>query len=193
MKNSAIVIGNGVSRKGFNFHKLSSFDGMIVGCNLTYLEDFKPDLTVAIDDEAIKLVMKNVPIHRVLIPPEQERLELNGSGRRSNAGMNAILEAIKRGYRKVYCFGFDSFLEAEPQTTTSNVHADNPLYQGPRQATTIDNQFRIEYLVWFANYFHDVQLVFVYPDEMYRMVTNVGYGPNVSTITFKDFLDQGAK
>lgn len=184
---SAIVIGNGTSRKSYDVRKLVGFPGPVIGCNLTYLEpDFNPDLTVTIDDEAIKAVMAHVPIHRVIIPPKQERWELNGSGRRSNAGMCAIHEAIKRGYRKIYCLGFDSFLKAGADVTTSNVYADNPLYQGPRQATVSDNVFRTSYMDWFASAHEDIAFIFVYPAGLEMLPI----ADNVSAIDFNEFQRQ---
>lgn len=185
MSASAIVVGNGTSRTKFDLTKLHGFSGPIIGCNLTFLEGFQPDLTVAIDDEAIKEVMAHIPVHRVIIPPERERWELNGSGRRSNAGMNAIHEAIKRGYKSVYCLGFDSFLDAPSWVTTSNVHAGNPLYQGPRQANELDNDNRLEYLGWFISQFPDVQFTFVYPEP--ELMVKGHLGNNVRAIDFDVF------
>ena len=45
----AFIIGNGVSRKGFDLEQLRG-KGVIYGCNALY-RDFMPDVLVATDDK----------------------------------------------------------------------------------------------------------------------------------------------
>ena len=91
----AFIIGNGVSRKPIDLHQLKG-EGTIFGCNALYRDFPDYDYLVSIDDLIIDEVSSQANDERLIIPPEEERWELNGSGKRSNAGMNAMLEAIRR-------------------------------------------------------------------------------------------------
>lgn len=156
----AFVIGNGTSRQGFHLEKLKD-KGVIFGCNLLY-QDFSPDYIVAIDETITKTLLSQTefPQHRIIIPPEDEQYELSGTGKRSNAGMNAMLEAIKRGCNVIYCLGFD-FLKLDEKESVSNIYED----QYGNRANHEDNINRVKYLIWFANKYPSVQFVFVFKQD----------------------------
>lgn len=179
-----VVIGNGTSRKKFDLKKLSGDKFVTFGCNAIYKE-FKPNYVVAIDDEYINILQdSDFPQHRQIIPDEEDRYELNGSGRRSNAGMNSMKEAVARGAKIVYCLGFD-FLLKDNKLSVSNVFEGTKGYSAERKPRVEDNVNRVSYLNWFANKFADVEFVFVFerkPCEIYDLAA-----PNIYGMYYDDF------
>lgn len=147
----AFIIGNGKSRNEFDLEQLRPH-GEIYGCNALY-RDFEPDWLVAIDDaitEEIKA--SNFPKNKFIHPVYEEQFEhpeFNPFTRlRSNAGMNAMIEAIKRGKRELICLGFDFIIN--DNLSVSNMYDGTNAY-GPETRTAIqDNIRRVKYLDWFA-------------------------------------------
>jgi len=79
--------------------------GTIFGCNALYREFDKYDYLVSIDKTFQTIIEANDEVFgkddRIIFPPPDEcweDLEYSPNRRRSNAGMNAMLEAIERGY-----------------------------------------------------------------------------------------------
>ena len=107
MEKIAFIIGNGPSRKKFDLTKLKG-NGTIYGCNALY-RDY-PDLVdylVSIDPPIIEEITKsNFPKEKFIVPPFEEQFEdpeYNEFQRfRSNAGVNAMLEAVKAGHNVLY-------------------------------------------------------------------------------------------
>lgn len=180
--NVAFIIGNGISRKGFDLNKLK--DKTTIGCNGIYNE-FTPKFIVAIDDVYIDILYNSdFPQHRLLIPPEYERFEMNNSGRRSNAGMNAMLEAIKKGNTTLYCLGFD-FLIKDKDKSLSNIFEGQEGYGPETKANYTDNLNRVQYLNWFTKQYPDIEFIFVLPRsdlEIHDLTS-----PNISGIFYDDF------
>lgn len=159
----AFIIGNGTSRKEFDLNKLNN-KGVVFGCNALFRE-YTPNYIVAIDDKAIDIVNNSkFPSHKIIIPPDRERYELSGTGKRSNAGMNAMYEAIKRGHNELYCLGFD-FIIKDKEQSLSNVFDNTEGYGSETRATMQDNLGRIDYLKWFAKKFFKVNFYFVLPKK----------------------------
>ena len=101
-KPTAFIIGNGKSRKGFDLNILRPY-GKIYGCNALYRE-FDPDYLIAIDEGMIDEIRSQLsfPLERFIEPDFYEKFEPvalhpKGNVPRSNAGMNAMLEAIRHG------------------------------------------------------------------------------------------------
>lgn len=187
MKNpdkTAYIIGNGGSRKGFDLLLLKG-RGTVFGCNALY-RDYKrsspkyvlPDYLVAIDNPIItEIESSDFPSSRVLIPPEDEKwepVELHW-GRavnkqwdpqrpRSNAGMNAILEAIKLEYETLYVFGFD-FLVVDQNTAMSNLYDGTDCYGLETRANLQDTRNRMKYLGHVIENNPKTNFVFCYPKE----------------------------
>lgn len=160
----AFIIGNGKSRDGFDLESLRPY-GTIYGCNALY-RDFKPDYLVAIDKPIIDEITKSdFPKKRFIIPPEEEQFEhpsFNPFSRfRSNAGMNAMIEAIKHGKRELICLGFDFIINTN--LGVSNMYDGTNAY-GPETRTSIaDNVRRVKYLDWFARQNNKVQFRMMLP------------------------------
>ena len=158
----AIIIGNGTSRKELELNKLVGH-GTIYGCNALYRDFDGYDHLVAIDDGMIEEIKDNP---KAIIPPVDERFESSEynpfARRRSNAGMNAMYEAIKAEHDVLYCIGFDFFIDGE--MSVDNIYKDTQNYGPETHANQADNYYRVKYLEWFGNRFPSVQFVFVIPD-----------------------------
>ena len=147
----AFIVGNGKSRNKFDLEQLRKH-GTIYGCNALY-RDFKPDYLIAID-EAITEEIKasDFPPGRFIYPPFEEQFEhpeFNPFTRlRSNAGMNAMIEAVKHGRRELVCLGFDFIIQNE--LATDNMYQGTQCY-GPETRTNLaDGLRRARYLEWFV-------------------------------------------
>ena len=170
--NIAFIIGNGLSRNEFNLEVLMG-KGTIYGCNALY-RDFMPDFLVAIDDPIIEEINESdFPKDRFIVPPDDDQLESalyhkGGYRPRSNAGTNAILEAIKQGHYKLICLGFD-FLIAHMQFSTANIYDKSTCYEAKTRASYMDNLNRAKYLEWVCNQNRNVQFVMVYPRQKFTV------------------------
>lgn len=191
---TAFIIGNGASRKDFDLTRLLDIeDTTIYGCNALY-RDFAPEYKlphylVAIDEGIIKeIVNSTFPRERVILPPADERWEpweCNNARPRSNAGMNAMIEAIKRGATTIIGFGFD-FLMMDQQSSVSNLYDGTPNYGPETRANANDNPGRCNYLNWLARKNPNVQFIFVFP-EITKM--RDFSASNISVLTIKQLFD----
>jgi len=161
--NIAIIIGNGKSREEINLDYIVG-QGTIFGCNALYRNFDGYDYLVAIDDrmiDEIKTTEKRLT-GQTIFPPEKERYE-ETTGRRNNAGMVAMREAIKQGHNMIYCLGFDFILDGEH--SVDNVYLGSTNYTPETQVGLLEaNYHRIQYLEWFAAQYPDVHFIFVIPD-----------------------------
>ena len=178
--NTAFVIGNGTSRKGFELTKLKPY-GTVFGCNALYRDypDYSfPDFIVSIDDGIIsEIEHSDFPSKRFIVPPMDERwepAECNVGRPRSNAGVNAMREAIKMGHDQLICLGFD-FLIADREQSVSNVYDGTDNYGMEVRANANDNPGRINYVAWLTRTNPNIDFIFVFPD-----------GATVNTISGKN-------
>jgi len=158
-----IIIGNGLSRKAINLDDLLD-KGTIFGCNALYRDWNKADYLVAIDERMIDEIQTRLPLRgtQAIFPPEEERYE-ETTGRRNNAGMVAMREAIKQGHDMLYCLGFDFLLGGKD--SLGNVYKDSKNYEPHTQSNMNDNYNRMKYLEWFVCQNKDVNFIFVVPDD----------------------------
>ena len=186
MNNVAIIIGNGKSREPINLNSLVGH-GTIYGCNALYREFDGWDYLVAIDDrmiDEIKTTSKRLP-GQAVFPPENERYE-ETTGRRGNAGMSAMKEAIRNGADTLYCLGFDFILAGADSVL--NVYGGTQNYEPETQMGLMEAGYhRMQYLEWFANQNHGVKFVFVIPDN--GQVKPVE-SPNIVGMRMNNFLDK---
>jgi len=169
-KKNAFIIGNGASRANFNLDMLRPH-GTTYGCNALY-RDFHPDWLVSIDNGMIEEIssQKEFPLSRFIEPVEEEKwepVELYGlpegsNTPRSNAGMNAMIEAIRHGHNQLIMIGFD-FIVANEEIGTSNVYDGTRCYGKATRASFQDQARRMNYLNWFIDKNPDVEFVFCYP------------------------------
>lgn len=162
----AFIIGNGLTRKKFNLNKLIG-QGCTFGCNALY-RDFTPDYLVAIDDKIIEeITQSDYPMNRFIVPPNEEQYEPaehNPSRPRSNAGMNACFEAIKKDFKTLYLFGFDFILEDE--ISVKNIYDTTSCYGPETRANHNDNYNRARYFEYMAKKNPDVNFKFVVPRDI---------------------------
>ena len=182
----AFIICNGASRGTFDLDKLKPYPTF--GCNALYRE-WQPTWLVSIDEGITNEIREsNFDNERHIVPPEEEQyepIEYNPNRPRSNAGMNAIAEAIKRGYDKLYVLGMD-FLLDDDNYTMSNIFDGTDNYGMDTRATENDQRARCGYLTWFCRQHPDVSFRFVVPKDTksFRQIS----APNV-TGCFYEILD----
>tara|TARA_R110000822_G_scaffold260108_1_gene385127 strand:+ start:1023 stop:1643 length:621 start_codon:yes stop_codon:yes gene_type:complete len=195
------VIGNGCSREKFDLYSLKG-KGTVFGCNALYREyedHILPDYLVAIDTAIIKEIEgSKFPKDRFLNPPEDEKWEpvelhwgksdkkdWNPARPRSNAGMNAIKEAIKKGFTTIYIFGFD-FLVVSEKIAISNIFHGTECYGLDTRANLNDTRNRMNYLGWMIEQNPDVKFHFCYPDMLIKSGIYTPDADNVSIIAFHE-------
>jgi hypothetical protein len=179
--NKALIVGNGLSRKDLDLREVARVnDNMtIFGCNAIY-RDYLPDCSVpdylvAIDPGIItEIECSKFPANRVLIPWEHERWEpreLWGdlpaftSTPRSNAGTNAIIEAIKLGYTDIRLVGFDSFVY-QRDVAESNMYEGSNNYGPETRAKFEEGLARIRYISWIIENNRDKSFTFYLPEDV---------------------------
>jgi hypothetical protein len=188
--NTAFIIGNGTSRKDFDLTRLKPY-GTVFGCNALYRDypDFSfPDFLVSIDDGIItEIEDSDFPSKRFIVPPMDERwepAECNIGRPRSNAGVNAMREAIKMGHDQLICLGFD-FLIADAAQSVSNVYDGTDNYGMEVRANANDNPGRINYVAWLTRSNPDVDFIFIFPDGL---TINAISGKNVFVNSYENLL-----
>ena len=169
-KKTAFIIGNGGSRAKFDLNLLTPH-GTTYGCNALY-RDFYPDWLVAIDDGMIAEIRNNsnFPLEQFIEPSEEEKYEpielynapVGTRTPRSNAGMNAMTEAIRHGHEQLVMIGFD-FIVANEKIGTSNMYDGTDNYGPNTRASFQDQARRMNYLNWFIDKNWDIDFVFCYP------------------------------
>ena len=163
-KNISIIVGNGKSRKAIDLNLLVG-QGTIYGCNALYREFDGWDYLVAIDERMqneIKTTEKRLN-GQAIFPPEPECYE-ETTGRRGNAGMVAMREAIRNGADTLYCLGFDFILAGADSVL--NVYNGTRNYEPETQMGLMEAGYhRMQYLEWFAAQHPTVKFIFVIPDN----------------------------
>lgn len=188
---TAYIVGNGKSRLKFN---LRTVDDVVFGCNAIYRDFFPaydlPHFLVAIDDGVIREIEQSYfPSKRVIIPSLDDRwepFECNRNRPRSNAGINAMREAVKLGYDNLICLGFDFLLKDETMML-SNVYDGTENYGEHTRANKADNPGRINYLKWFATANESVNIAFAFPNPMDMIDVNLN---NVRSISLASLQTQ---
>lgn len=208
-ENTAYIIGNGASRQPFDLMILRG-KGTVFGCNALY-RDFSftspkyvlPDFLIAIDDAiTVEIESSDFPSNRVIIPPENEKWEpvelhwgrsatkdWNPARPRSNAGMNAILEAIKKGYSDLHIFGFDS-LVVDNKVALSNLYDGTDCYGYDTRANLQDTRNRMTFLGWVIEKNPDTHFIFCYPKDMIDSGVYLPQAPNVSISNFDEMMSK---
>ena len=167
MEKVAFIIGNGPSRKKFDITKLKG-NGTIYGCNALY-RDYPNlvDFLVSIDPPIIEeITASDFPKEKFIVPPLEEQFEdpqYNQYQRfRSNAGVNAMLEAIKAGHNVLYCLGFD-FMIKSPKISLGNLYDGTNAYGPETRSRYNDNLNRVKYMQFIARKYSKVKFKFVVP------------------------------
>lgn len=183
---TAFIIGNGKSREGFDLNSLRPF-GKIYGCNALY-RDFEPDYLVAIDDAITEEIRaSSFPKEKFIYPSFEEQFEspeFNPFTRlRSNAGMNAMIEALRHGHRELICIGFDFIIQND--LALSNVYDGTNAYELKTRTSLQDGLRRSLYLNWFAKKNYVAQFKMILP-RMKQLKIHQLSSPNIRGM----FLDE---
>jgi hypothetical protein len=199
----AIIVGNGTSRKVMDLAAMVRTMGddrpRIYGCNALYREYESagyiiPDYLVAIDEGIItEIESSSFPAKRVVVPPEDDRWEPKELHPRrwrprGNAGVAAMIAAIRNGAKILLCIGFDSFLQDAKQSV-SNLYDGTANYGPETRANVADNFGRVRYMAWVARTNPDVDFVFVYPEGMNAVPIGE---TNVFQSTYNNLMESGA-
>lgn len=183
----AFIIGNGKSRSNFDLNLLKEY-GTIFGCNALY-RDFDPDYLVAIDSKMKQeIVDSNYNRDKVIFPIDDEcwePAEYNKNRPRSNAGMNAILESIKKGHTEIVCLGFD-FLLHDNMASISNMYDGTSSYEENVRCSLSDSRNRMGYLGYVIEKNTDINFTFVYnsTDIVYKPALN-----NFSLVHYNNLIN----
>ena len=197
METVAYIIGNGKSRADFDINSLKG-RGTIYGCNALY-RDYADlvDYIVSIDSPIIEeITASDFPKEKFIVPPLDEQFEdhqYNPYSRfRSNAGVNAMLEAIKAGHNVLYCLGFDFMLKSS-KLSLENLYSGTNAYGPQTRSRYIDNLNRIKYMQFIASKYSRVKFKFVVPrygnkDEYHNLNAKNVFG--VFYDSFEQLLQQ---
>ena len=196
---TALIVGNGLSRKDIDLSEVTrkNEDMTIYGCNALY-RDFSPfyeypDYLVAIDDGILDEIRRSeFPVDRLIIPPLEERWEPRQMWEkiaqgapynlpRSNAGTNAIREAIKSGHDTIYIIGFDSMIR-DHSVAVGNIYDASENYGPETRANYDDSMNRARYLAWVFETNPQVKFKFYFPDGYEIIQVDL---PNV---TYHDYV-----
>lgn len=200
MEKVAFIIGNGPSRSDFDLTTLKG-QGTIYGCNALY-RTFTPDYLVAIDAPIIEEIeSSSFPTDRFIVPSYEEQFEdpdYNKYTRyRSNAGVNAMLEAIKAGHDVLYCLGFD-FMMRSPKLALGNIFDGSNAYGPETRSRYIDNVNRVKYMQFIASKYPKVKFKFVVPrfgnkDEYHNLNAKNVFGVFYETFEQTLYLNRDTK
>lgn len=189
----AYIIGNGTSRKHFDLDKLRG-KGTSFGCNALY-RDWIPDYLVAIDDKITDEI--NAAIEKGILKRDQfiappwtecyEDIRYSSLQRRSNAGMNAMVEALRRKKTQLVCLGFDFMIKNSDQAT-SNVYEGTNAYGVDTHATYEDSINRIKYMNWFAHDHKFAEFIFVF-EEKQELNNQYVTAANITTMTYSQLTE----
>jgi hypothetical protein len=185
------LIGNGTSRLKLPDTTLREFRtmGYVVGCNAIYrTHPGLADSIVAVDQGMIdELHSSGIEKDRIWSPTpdmQHEPAECNPGRPRTNAGVHAIREIIRR--MPYMCLiigiGFD-FLIADSVQSVSNVYDGTQNYGMDTRANARDNVNRVRFLEYVMNREApgEMQLLLAYPDYCRLLPIT---SPKIKTTTF---------
>ena len=193
---NALIIGNGASRKNINLN-LNDYS-TIFACNAYYRDNPNSsfDYLVSIDEKISKEIRdSDVPHEKIIQPPFEEQFEhpeyckLTNTRFRSNAGMNCLMEAIKKTFKKIYIVGFDFLINGD--LALSNLYDGSDCYGPDTRANANDNLNRLKYFIWFVQNHIYVDFVICYPRIKDLEIFTIP-GDNVSGI-YLDELEKKLK
>lgn len=137
---TALVLGNGISRKPISPESLKAY-GTTYGCNALYRE-FSPDYLVAVDVKMIIEINKYGYQHtnEVWTNPNKsyknmKNLNFFHPAKGWSSGPTALWLASQHGYSKIYILGFD-YKGIDEGKKFNNVYADTINYKKTKDSAT---------------------------------------------------------
>lgn len=173
---TAVVIGNGVSRKQIDLLTLDSYT--TYGCNALY-RDYKPDYLIAVDNVMVTELAKH-GVDKELTVYTTFYNQLNGDFKYFNKhpGLNSGHAAMKlaaeeHSHKTVYMIGFDY---VGTESKINNVYADTSNYRKSTDPET-------PYTKWFVEL---TQVLEQFPDTTFIRVVGNDYSVPVRSTNFKE-------
>lgn len=131
---TAFVLGNGISRKHIDLHKLKKY-GTVYGCNALYRE-FVPDHLVCVDTKMIIEVadagynkMYSVWSNENKLTRATPNINILNPNKGWSSGPTAMLLASQHGHKEIYVLGFDYVGLGENEDRVNNVYAGTKNYK----------------------------------------------------------------
>ena len=139
-KNTAFVLGNGVSRSSISLEQLQVL-GSVYGCNALY-RTFAPDYLIAVDVKMILEINKAGFQHKntVWTNPNKtyqriKNLNYFQPSKGWSSGPTALWLSVQHGHKQIYILGFDYKGLKEGQRL-NNVYADTANYKKSTDGAT---------------------------------------------------------
>ncbi len=200
ISNQACVIGNGVSRQGFNLGLvINHFGGLLkrsklqtYGCNALY-RDHSPDFLVVsgFDDGMVKEVANSGYCDTNVVYASASQIQsypgkfyLIPQDPGWNAGSVAAYLAAFDGHTTVYLLGFDNY---DTVGANYNMYAGTANYQGQSSAQVDPKFFELTMLNVFETY-PNVNFIRVMPSIYSIMPESWKYVTNLTQIDFHAFI-----
>lgn len=200
ISNQACVIGNGISRKGFNLNAVINHKGGLLGrdklqtygCN-ALIRDAKPDFLVVSGETngIVKEVAESgycdnniVYATTTDIQAYPGKFYLIPQDPGWNAGSIAAYLAAFDGHDRVYLLGFDG---QDTAAYNYNVYAGTNGYQTTRNAQAAPDFLDITMKSIFDTY-PDVDFVRVMPQSSYAIPELWKYCTNLRQLSFREFI-----
>lgn len=186
----ALIIGNGESRKSYDLNLIGKVYTTF-GCNALYRE-FEPDYLLCIDPAMqAEIETSDFPKDKLIVPPYDEQFEparFNPNRPRSNAGMNAMIEAIRLGYTDLYMIGFDFLYD--DRRSVSNCYRGTNAYGAETQASFADTIARVNYFTWFARQHPTINFTFWFPPSENNFIRRIDTEDNVTVELMKMEIEE---
>lgn len=165
----AFVLGNGISRKHIDLHKLKKY-GAIYGCNALYRE-FVPDHLVCVDTKMIIEVAdagynKNYSVwsNENKLTRATPNINIMNPNKGWSSGPTAMLLASQHGYKEIYILGFDYVGLGSQQDRVNNLYAGSKNYKAVEARATYYGNWTRQTMMC-ANMFPATKYTRVIPNE----------------------------
>lgn len=181
---TAIVIGNGTSRKSIDLHSLQNYT--TYGCNKLYI-DYNPDYLIAVDKVMVDEFVKNKVdethnVYTTFYIQMPGKLNYFTKHTGYNSGHTCCWLASQHKHKTVYMLGFD-YIGINGKL--NNVYADTVNYK-----RSTDDE--VPYSKWYVELSQlldecvDTQFIRIVGNDHYLPITNSNY----TEITLEQFKEQ---
>lgn len=196
ISNTAVVIGNGINRLGFNLKELKKPSGLLgaktvqtYGCNALY-RDFAPDFLIATGNNGIvdEIADRGYTNEHIVYSNAIHLLEFPGKfylipfDTYADAGTTAAYIAAFDEHKTIYLIGFDG----QEAGWNNNVYAGTKGYDA--KTTSIDQHDWIANRKQLLDVYDDVDWVWVTPHGTNLIPETLKYCANLRQINYRQFV-----
>lgn len=197
ISNRAVVIGNGISRQGFELRHIANHRGGLLGehtlqsygCNALY-RDFVPDFLVARGKEMVSEIANSEFVNDNIVYADSasllahpKKFYLIPYDPYTDAGTTALYLAAFDGHKRIYMLGFDNNLSNEQNY---NIYADTACYRSIQSVIQTKRWLTDRKTVF--NTYNDVDFVRVVPNVSYPIPVEWKACVNFRQITTREFV-----